>query len=133
MGKKKWDGTQIDVGYSAIIGNKEIEVDSRISKAEMPTVTGSSAEYENDQDFGDPPQTQTHVVNASPSVLHVKGTSIARKDSRSAPVAASPSTTKKSVSATSFYAHAPPKPKPKGPLYVIAFICTGQHFSAARK
>ena len=116
MGKKRWDGTKIDVGYSVIIGNKEIEIDSRISKAAMPTVTGASTEYENDQDFGDPPQTQLQVIAASPSLHRVKGSNFGTKDSPPKATATSSSVPKKSVPATSFYAHAPPRPKPKGPL-----------------
>ncbi|KAI0093328.1 SNF2 family N-terminal domain-containing protein [Irpex rosettiformis] len=119
LGKKKCDGTIVDVGYSTTIGNKEVEVDSRISKTEIPTLTGNSAEYENDEDFGDTPQTQPHAVDVNTKPLHVKGTALFRKDSRSTSVAVTPNSTstKKSVSASSFYAHAPPKPKPKGPLH----------------
>ncbi|KAI0700892.1 P-loop containing nucleoside triphosphate hydrolase protein [Cytidiella melzeri] len=117
MGKKRWDGAPIDVGYTVMIGNKEVEVDSQISRTDMPAVTGSSAEYENDQDHMDPPQTQPHAVATSSSTLRMKSTSHSTEDSRSTSFTATSSIAKKSVSATSFYAHAQPKPKPKGPLH----------------
>ncbi|KAI0344614.1 hypothetical protein BDW22DRAFT_1482814 [Trametopsis cervina] len=114
LGKKRWDGTKIDAGYTITINNKEIEVDSQISRADMPSVTGSSMEYENEVEFSVPSQTQAPTILSSPTVAQPSGhrfkTPAPRADLDSS------ESTKKSVSSASFYA-APAKPKAKGPLH----------------
>ena len=116
FGTKRWDGTSIDVGYTALIGNKEIEVDSRISKHDMPVVAGTSPEYENELEFGSPAQTQALCSVTSPSRAQQPHRVSSEKQSFSALPERSAETTKKYVAPTSFYARPPPKPKPKGPL-----------------
>lgn len=117
MGKKRWDGTQVDSGYSTLIGNKEIEVDSQISKSEMPVLNGTSAEYENDLEFGSPAQTQTPGSAASPLIIRAEKPRLEKKAS-TASFNATPTPAKRYVAPASFYAQAP-KPKPMGPLYVV--------------
>lgn len=114
IGTKRWDGVNVSIGYTAHIGSKEIEVDNQISSREMPAVSGTSAEHENDLEFGSPPQTQAQRSYSSPLVVQAKKASVEKKKHvESVP---EQSTTKPYVPSTSFYAQPPPKPKPKGPL-----------------
>lgn len=102
----------------AIIGSKEVKVDSQISRAEMPVVTGSAAEYENDLELLPQSQPSPLIVARTPSTSQGRSPSISAKETH----AVLSGTAKKSVPATSFYALAQPKPKPKGPLCVYSLL-----------
>ena len=116
IGTKRWDGVRISIGCTALIGNKEIEVDSQISSTDMPHITGTSTEYENDLEFGSPPQTQATRSASSPLVAHMKRETSPSKAHGHVPAEPSSSTAKRYVPPTSFYAQPAQKPKPQGPL-----------------
>ncbi len=113
MGTKKWDGLPLYSSYRTLIGNREVELDSEISRSELPTVVGPSAEPPIDPEYSEPSSTQ-----ARPSFLLD-----AARDRRtshdgassSSPSVNSPASAKKFIPPASFYGSAV-KPKPKGPL-----------------
>ncbi len=118
MGTKRWDGTPLYVGYKATITGKEIEVDGSIKQSQMPTIAGKSTEYEDELEFGDPPQT-----HAQTSFLldqwESPGVDVKREPAQSPAPTSGPSAKKPYVAPSSFYAHKPAKPKVAAPLYVL--------------
>ncbi|KZT68291.1 hypothetical protein DAEQUDRAFT_692777 [Daedalea quercina L-15889] len=110
LGTKKWDGLPLYSGYSTFIGGREVELDSQISEAELPTIIGSSMEDSVDPELDSSPQTP-----ARPSFLATARADSA--DTNSSPAANSPAALKKFIPPTSFYGKAPARPKPKGPLH----------------
>ncbi|KAI0812391.1 SNF2 family N-terminal domain-containing protein [Irpex lacteus] len=131
MGKKRLDvNTTIEEGFSTTIGNKEVEIDRRISKSSMPAISGSS-EYENDGDLvgsqvshgmgmGMGKEKGSFFGTVATAKGSFSGTAATPKASLSGTAVASPSVVPKktgAASASSFYAHAPVKAKAKGPLH----------------
>ncbi|KAH9830730.1 SNF2 family N-terminal domain-containing protein [Rhodofomes roseus] len=110
VGAKKWDGLPLYSGYSTFIGGREVELDSQISEAELPTIVGSSIEATLNPELESPPQTP-----AQPSFLVTSRRDSA--DTSSSPSTNSPAALKKFVPPTSFYGKAPAKPKARGPLH----------------
>lgn len=109
---------RLAIGYTTHIGNKEIEVDSELSSKDMPGVTGTSIECENELDFTSSPPVLPVRGASSPVIMKVRRPSLEKTNDSSAMLEPSSSTAKRYVAPTSFYAQpAPkPKPKPKGPL-----------------
>lgn len=113
MGTKKWDGLPLYSSYRTLIGNREVELDSEISRSELPTVVGPSAEPLIDPEYSEPSSTQ-----ARPSFfLDAARDRRTSHDgaSSSSPSVNSPASAKKFIPPASFYGSAV-KPKPKGPL-----------------
>ncbi|KAI0677546.1 SNF2 family N-terminal domain-containing protein [Trametes maxima] len=110
LGTKKWDGLPLYGGYRTFIGNREVELDGEISRANLPTIVGTSTEPPMNPEFGVSSSSQTR-----PSFLLDARTSQEGTGS-SSPSVNSPASAKKFIPPSSFYGAAP-KPKPKGPLH----------------
>ncbi|KAI1786543.1 P-loop containing nucleoside triphosphate hydrolase protein [Ganoderma leucocontextum] len=110
MGTKKWDGLPLYDSYRTFIGNREVELDSEISRSELPAIVGTSIEPPVDPEFSSPPTSQPRTsflldAHRTPQ----QGTS-------SSPSINSPASAKKFIPPSSFYGTTT-KPKPKGPLH----------------
>ena len=114
LGTKKWDGLPLYTSYRTFIGNREIELDNEISRAELPTIVGKAAELPIDPEFSEASSSQSR----SSFLVEARRTSQEGAGS-SSPSVNSPASAKKFIPPSSFYGAAP-KPKPKGPLYVVA-------------
>jgi hypothetical protein len=117
MGKKRYDGADLGIGFNTTIGSKEIEINTQISRKDMPTVTGTSADCANEQSYDDQQHSQQGPIVSNSAIQRNRVTALPIKDSH-LPSPINSAAVKKSVSAKSFYAHAPAKPKPTGPLCV---------------
>ncbi|KAI0375644.1 hypothetical protein BV20DRAFT_959644 [Pilatotrama ljubarskyi] len=111
LGTKKWDGLPLYSSYRTFIGNREVELDSEVSRAELPLIVGTSAEPPVDPDFNEASSSQSK----SSFLLEARRTS-QEVASNSSPSVNSPASAKKFIPPSSFYGAAP-KPKPKGPLH----------------
>ncbi|KAI9001004.1 SNF2 family N-terminal domain-containing protein [Trametes punicea] len=111
LGTKKWDGIPLYSSYRTFIGNREVELDSEVSRAELPRIVGEATELPVDPEFSDAssPQMRSSVL------LEVRRTS-QEGASSSSPSVNSPASAKKFIPPSSFYGTTP-KPKPKGPLH----------------
>lgn len=109
LGTKKWDGLPLYSGYSTFIGSKEVELDNRVSEAELPIIAGSSNEPALDMDLSDPPSPPTH----SSFLLQMRKENSVEESKSGANL-------QKFIAPASFYGKTAPKPKPKGPLYVAS-------------
>lgn len=99
------------------MANKDLEVDHEISRAEMPTITGSE-EFDPDVELMASQSESPLFIEAKKRKVEVLDVDAASAVPQPAPVHANiTSTNKKYVSAASFYAPAQPK-KTKGPLLV---------------
>lgn len=118
MGTKKWDGLPLYSSYRTFIGQREVELDSVISRSELPSVVGSSAEPPLDPEYSNLPATQPRSSFLI-DIARDRRTSQEGTGSSSSSVTAvnSPASAKKFIPPASFYGTAV-KPKPKGPLYV---------------
>ena len=118
IGTKRWDGTPIYIGYENRIGNRQFEVDHEISKAEMPSITGSSIESDDDIEIISSQVDSTPFVEAKrskSSVIDVDAIPESKPKLTAPPTPPPPAPVKKYVAPASFYAPAP-KIKAKGPL-----------------
>ncbi|KAI0771634.1 SNF2 family N-terminal domain-containing protein [Trametes elegans] len=111
LGSKKWDGLPLYNGYRAFVGNREVELDSEISRSELPVVVGSSTEPPVDPEFSEGSSSQPR----SSFLVEARRTS-QEGASSSSPSVNSPASAKKFIPPSSFYGAAP-KPKAKGPLH----------------
>ncbi|KAI0335474.1 hypothetical protein GY45DRAFT_1316794 [Cubamyces sp. BRFM 1775] len=111
LGTKKWDGLPLYTSYRTFIGNREIELDNEISRAELPTIVGKAAELPIDPEFSEASSSQSR----SSFLVEARRTSQEGTGS-SSPSVNSPASAKKFIPPSSFYGAAP-KPKPKGPLH----------------
>lgn len=123
IGTKRWDGTPIYVGYAGRMGNKEFEVDNEISKSEMPTITGSADDYDDDIELLGTQAEAAPFIEAKRSKSEVIDVDAPPRPSFRPPAPTpkpeTPSSASKTyVSPASFYAPAQVKLKPKGPLWV---------------
>ncbi|RPD67158.1 hypothetical protein L226DRAFT_549783 [Lentinus tigrinus ALCF2SS1-7] len=117
MGTKKWDGLPLYSSYRTFVGQREVELDSVISRSELPAVVGTSTEPPLDPEYSGPPASQARpsfLVNAA----RERRTSQEGTGSSSPSVMAvnSPASAKKFIPPASFYGTTV-KPKPKGPLH----------------
>lgn len=123
MGTKKWDGLSLYSSYKTFIGQREVELDSEISRAELPAIVGKSAEPPLDPEYSEPLPSQARssflVDAARERRTSQEGTG---SSSPSVTTVNSPASAKKFIPPASFYGTAV-KPKPKGPLY--AYFWTG--------
>ncbi|KAI0660976.1 SNF2 family N-terminal domain-containing protein [Cubamyces menziesii] len=111
LGTKKWDGLPLYTSYRTFIGNREIELDNEISRAELPTIVGKAAELPVDPEYSEASSSQSRtsfLVEARRASQEGVGSS--------SPSINSPASAKKFIPPSSFYGAAP-KPKPKGPLH----------------
>ena len=115
MGTKKWDGLPLYGGYRTFIGNREVELDSEISRSELPAIVGTSIEPPVDPEFSSPPASQPRTS----FFLDTHRTS--GQGTSSSPSVNSPASAKKFIPPSSFYGTST-KPKPKGPLYASFFF-----------
>ncbi|KAI0723311.1 SNF2 family N-terminal domain-containing protein [Earliella scabrosa] len=114
MGTKKWDGLPLYASYRTFIGSREVELDNEISRSELPSIVGSSAEPPLDPEYSDPPTSQARssfLVDATR-----ERRSSREGSSSSSPAVNSPASAKKFIPPASFYGTTV-KPKPKGPLH----------------
>ena len=117
LGTRKWDGLPLYSSYRAFIGNREVELDSEITRSELPAIVGTSKELPVDPEYNNPPLSQTRpsfLVDA----IGQRRVSQENGGSSSPVAASSPASAKKFISPASFYGTSV-KPKPKGPLYVF--------------
>ncbi|PIL37156.1 hypothetical protein GSI_00848 [Ganoderma sinense ZZ0214-1] len=110
MGSKKWDGLPLYGSYRTFIGNREVELDSEISRSELPAVAGTSIEPPMDPEFGGPPTSQPRTS----FLLDTQRT--LQPGPNSSPSVNSPASAKKFIPPSSFYGSST-KPKQKGPLH----------------
>ncbi|RDX55621.1 hypothetical protein OH76DRAFT_1397013 [Lentinus brumalis] len=117
MGTKKWDGLPLYSSYKTFIGQREVELDSEISRAELPAIVGKSAEPPLDPEYSEPLPSQARssflVDAARERRTSQEGTG---SSSPSVTTVNSPASAKKFIPPASFYGTAV-KPKPKGPLH----------------
>ncbi|PCH43504.1 hypothetical protein WOLCODRAFT_164492 [Wolfiporia cocos MD-104 SS10] len=111
LGSKKWDGVPLFTGYKSFVGGKEIELDSEVSRAQLPTIVGTSDEPDPELDYGSPPppEVKSSFLLQSRQRIVAEGEGSRTNDS--------PATLKKFISPSSFYGTAATKPKPVGPLH----------------
>ncbi|KAI0750810.1 P-loop containing nucleoside triphosphate hydrolase protein [Daedaleopsis nitida] len=113
LGTKKWDGLPLYSSYRTFVGNREVELDNEVSRSDIPSIVGSSAEPPIDPEFSDPPSSQVR------SSILVDATGDRRSSHEgagsSSPSVNSPASAKKFIPPASFYGTL--KPKPKGPLH----------------
>lgn len=114
IGTKQWDGTPIYVGYEGRMGNKDFEVDHEITRAEMPTITGTE-DFDGDIELVSSQVETTPFVEAKKPRDVVDVNALPVKTPKAPPPVPTP---KKSVAAASFYAPAK-QTKPKGHVYVL--------------
>ena len=97
-------------------------MDSQIPSSQLPAITGTSIEIENDYDTG--------LLDVSHS-SSVHSPSSHRMDGSSSPMRNTTSSAKKFIPPTTFYSNTAPRkhPKPKGPLFVTFVIVNALHNS----
>ncbi|KAI0320767.1 P-loop containing nucleoside triphosphate hydrolase protein [Amylostereum chailletii] len=108
LGHKSFEGTRLFSGYKSFIAGREIELDSQMSPSQLPAITGSSLEVENEYD-----PDLVDISQPSPAQTPSRH----RTESVSSPAKNSISSTKKFIAPTTFYGNPPPKQKSKGPLH----------------
>lgn len=108
LGSRKWDGSLPRADETFTLAGREVQLDSKVSKQEVPAIAGRALEENHDIEMMSSPSTP--VILSSSRSLNTTPATSAPSDSPSE------STSVKSVSAKSFYAHAKPKPKIHGPL-----------------
>ncbi|KAI0066149.1 hypothetical protein BV25DRAFT_1879216 [Artomyces pyxidatus] len=108
IGRKPFEGSRLFSGLKAYIGGREIELDGQIPPSQLPSITGTSLEAENEEQDGFAHEDDSGIVL---SVRHTPA------DEGGSPIKNSDSSAKKFVAPTSFYGKPQPKPNTKGPLH----------------
>jgi DNA repair and recombination protein RAD54B len=106
MGSTAWKGDALYSGYHTYIAGKEVELDGKISASQLPIIVGTSKDPEVDCEV----PFEQNLFLASASKFATSALSPEPKKTTSVTTFVTP---------TSFYGM-PAKPKPKGPLCVIA-------------
>ncbi|KAH7920920.1 hypothetical protein BV22DRAFT_1020349 [Leucogyrophana mollusca] len=110
IGRREWDGLPLHNGYRFYAGGKEVELDSQVPPSRVPSITGTEACSDVEEDISE----STFSPSKQSFLLQVR-TSLETKENESRNVA-SPALLKAFVPPASFYG-SKPKPKPTGPLH----------------
>ncbi|KAH8107828.1 P-loop containing nucleoside triphosphate hydrolase protein [Cristinia sonorae] len=106
LGSKRWDGSALHCDDLLLLGGREVQLDSRIQKQDLPAISGRSHEENTTELTSSPP---TPFVLSSSSRSHKSTPVTSDPEEKPSPV--------KGVSSTAFYAHVKPKAKTNGPLH----------------